>query len=307
MTLSINHLLVDAISLASFVRELMRHYTGEEVPDLKHQRRDFVERRRRPIAGIEEKLDHWRRQLLPLRGPPPFPTDYSASPPSMVSWATEHFRSAPDETRLRSVGAATSATSFTLNVAAYAAVLCPVGGAQRVIIGSSVACLDLRPSADMLGYFQDPIFLTVQVRPRDTLGSLIAPVREIFAEVRENVVPYLLLASAVNPDFARPRPWPGSEIAGALIERHLALGADIWAEAQAAFLAHGRDYGAPRELRDLLKSPQILSKTNLLLRATRANGAASAYCPHPNPLRSAVLAPQRRTGGCDRVGGVPPG
>ena len=96
-------------------------------------------------------------------------------------------------------------------------------------------------------------------------------------------------------------------IAGALIERHPALGADIWAEAQAAFLAHGRDYGAPRELRDLLKSPQILSNTNLLLRATRANGAASAYCPHPNPLRSAVLAPQRRTGGCDRVGSVPPG
>jgi siderophore synthetase component len=97
------------------------------------------------------------------------------------------------------------------------------------------------------------------------------------------------------------------EIAGALIERHPALGADVWAEAQAAFLGYGRDYGAPRELRDLLDSPQVPSKTNLLLRATRANGAASAYFPHPNPLRAAVLAPQRSTGGCRRVGSVPPG
>lgn len=209
LTLSISHLLVDAISLVSFVRELMRHYAGEQVPDLTHQHRDFVEQYRMPIAGIDEKLDYWRRQLLPLRGALPFPTDYSASPPSMVSWATERFPSAPDEMRLRSVGAATSATSFVLNVAAYAAVLCRAGGAQRVIIGSSVARLDLRPSADMLGYFQDPIFLAVQVRPRDTLESLIGQVRETFAEARENVVPYILLASAVNPDFARQRPWPG--------------------------------------------------------------------------------------------------
>jgi hypothetical protein len=86
-------------------------------------------------------------------------------------------------------------TSFVLNVAAYAAVLARTGGAQRVIIGSSFARLDLKPSEEMLGYFQDPIFITVQVRPRDTLGSLITQVHETFAEARENVVPYPQLVS----------------------------------------------------------------------------------------------------------------
>lgn len=209
LTLSISHLFVDALSLVSFVRELMRHYTGEQVPDLTHQYRDVAERYRGPISGIEEKLDYWRRQLLPLRGALPFPTDYPASPPSMVSWATENFRNAPDVLAFRSARAARSATSFVLNAAAYAATLGCTGGVQRVIIGSSVARLDLKPSADMLGYFQDPIFLAVRVRPCDTLESLITQVRETFAAARDNVVPYFQLASAVNSDFARQRPWPG--------------------------------------------------------------------------------------------------
>jgi hypothetical protein len=127
----------------------------------------------------------------------------------MVSWATENLPSAPNGTRLRFGSGAVSVTSFVLNVAAYAAVLACTGGVQRVIIGSSFARLDLKPSEEILGYFQDPMFITVQVRPRDTLGSLITQVRDTFAEARENVVPYFQLASVVNPNFARQRPWPG--------------------------------------------------------------------------------------------------
>ncbi|MGH3914361.1 MAG: IucA/IucC family protein [Pseudonocardiaceae bacterium] len=78
------------------------------------------------------------------------------------------------------------------------------------------------------------------------------------------------------------------EIAGAVIERHPALAADVWVEARAAFLAYGRDHGAPRELRALLESPQVPSKTNLLLRWIGADGAASMYVAHPNPLCTAV-------------------
>jgi siderophore synthetase component len=81
------------------------------------------------------------------------------------------------------------------------------------------------------------------------------------------------------------------EIAGAIVQRHPALAAEVWAQARAAFLAYGRDHGSPPELRALLNSPQVPSKTNLLLRATRADGDVSAYVAHPNPLRAAVPAP----------------
>lgn len=209
LTLSISHLFVDAASLVSFVRELMQPYAGEPVPGLTHQHRDFVERCRQPIARPEEKLDYRRRQLLPLQGALPFPTDYSAWPPSMVSWATEDIQRVTDDGRFRSIGTATPATSFVLNAAAYAAVLACTGGAQRVTIGSSFARSDLKPVEDMIGYFQDPIFLAVHVRPRDMLGSLVAQVHARFAKAHDNVVPYFQLASVVNPRFALQRPWPG--------------------------------------------------------------------------------------------------
>lgn len=75
------------------------------------------------------------------------------------------------------------------------------------------------------------------------------------------------------------------EIAGAILERHPALAADIWAEARTAFLAYSRDHGQPPELSALLDSPHVPSKTNLLLRWTRADGATSTYVSYPNPLR----------------------
>jgi hypothetical protein len=85
--------------------------------------------------------------------------------------------------------------------------------------------------------------------------------------------------------------WELTDPPGAIIERHPALAADVWAQARAAFLAYGRDHGSPPELRALLNSPQVPSKTNLLLRAARADGDASAYVAHPNPLCAAVPAP----------------
>jgi len=62
------------------------------------------------------------------------------------------------------------------------------------------------------------------------------------------------------------------EIAGAIVERHPPLAAAVSAGARAAFLAYGRDHGWPPELRALLDSTHVPSKTNLLLRATRADG-----------------------------------
>lgn len=83
------------------------------------------------------------------------------------------------------------------------------------------------------------------------------------------------------------------EIAGAVVHRHPDLAAEVWAQARAAFTAYGTDYGAPPELSALLAATHVPSKTNLLLRWTRADGAASTYAAYPNPLRTAAAASQR--------------
>lgn len=75
------------------------------------------------------------------------------------------------------------------------------------------------------------------------------------------------------------------EIAGAVLQRRPDLASAVWAQARATFVAYGREHGAPRELGALLDARWVPSKTNLLLRWTRASGAASTYAPFPNPLR----------------------
>jgi siderophore synthetase component len=72
------------------------------------------------------------------------------------------------------------------------------------------------------------------------------------------------------------------EIAGAVLVRHPGL--DVWAEARAVFAAYGRDHGSPELLASLPESPFVPAKANLLLRWTRAEGAASRYVDVPNPL-----------------------
>ncbi|MEZ0089627.1 IucA/IucC family siderophore biosynthesis protein [Streptacidiphilus sp. EB129] len=70
------------------------------------------------------------------------------------------------------------------------------------------------------------------------------------------------------------------EIAGALLERHPALAADLWPTARELFARYA-DHG---EVRDLLAAPSIPAKTNLLLRWTGADGGDSTYAPLANPL-----------------------
>ncbi|ANZ39080.1 hypothetical protein BBK82_26395 [Lentzea guizhouensis] len=75
------------------------------------------------------------------------------------------------------------------------------------------------------------------------------------------------------------------EIAGAVHARH--PGVDLWGEARAVFAAYAEEHGSPPLLRALLESsPSVPAKANLLLRWTRAEGAASRYVDCPNPLRS---------------------
>ncbi|MFS8201091.1 IucA/IucC family protein [Streptomyces sp. CWNU-52B] len=71
------------------------------------------------------------------------------------------------------------------------------------------------------------------------------------------------------------------EIAEALRERHPRL--DLWGPARRELARYAAELP---EVTDLLRSPTLPGKTNLLLRWTGANGADARYLPVPNPLRA---------------------
>ncbi|MFF3482705.1 IucA/IucC family protein [Streptomyces sp. NPDC002701] len=71
------------------------------------------------------------------------------------------------------------------------------------------------------------------------------------------------------------------EIAEALRERHPRL--DVWGTARRELARYAPELP---EVTELLRSPALPGKTNLLLRWTGADGADARYLPVPNPLRS---------------------
>lgn len=69
------------------------------------------------------------------------------------------------------------------------------------------------------------------------------------------------------------------EVAAALAEHHPEV--DPWPAVRRQLACHGE---VP-EITDLLDSPTLPGKTNLLLRWTGADGADARYLPLPNPFR----------------------
>ncbi|MFE2548349.1 IucA/IucC family protein [Streptomyces sp. NPDC059355] len=74
-----------------------------------------------------------------------------------------------------------------------------------------------------------------------------------------------------------------TEVAGALAEAHPDTAAALWPAVREEFLRYDAEHGLP-EIAELLSAPSLPAKTNLLLRWTRADGAAARYIPLPNPL-----------------------
>ncbi|WP_411103960.1 IucA/IucC family protein [Streptomyces sp. cmx-4-9] len=75
------------------------------------------------------------------------------------------------------------------------------------------------------------------------------------------------------------------EVGGALAERHPQAAPLVWPAVREEFRRYDAARGLP-EAAQLLTAPTLPAKTNLLLRWTRADGAAARYLPLPNPLRS---------------------
>ncbi|MFE3583861.1 IucA/IucC family protein [Streptomyces vinaceus] len=76
-----------------------------------------------------------------------------------------------------------------------------------------------------------------------------------------------------------------TEVAGAVAEAHPGAAAAVWPAVREEFLRYDAEHGLP-EIAELLSSPSLPAKTNLLLRWTRADGADARYIPLPNPLSS---------------------
>jgi hypothetical protein len=232
MALHFCHLVMDGVSLMSFFDQFWRLYVGEAVEAPRRQFREVVPRTLGSGAGKEARIRRRMEKLLPLRPRAPYPTDYRASPPSLVSTASSRFENPMGRVRIRAICRASGVTPFMLYLAAYAMVIARTSGSDRVVFGTSLARLDLKPDEALLGYFLDPILIPIRVEPKATLEKLLAQVREEVFTAQEDPVPYLELAAALNPDFHSMRPWPAANLYDAWVRGRVfetvSEGPDSW-------------------------------------------------------------------------------
>lgn len=208
LVLSAAHLVLDAPSVQLVVRHLAEAYEGIAPPARQEQYRDFVRRAARPPSDTDRRLDHWRRVLSPLPAPLDVRTDYPAAPPPVFLRETTPFRAEADPEALAGLRGRAGVTPYLIHVAAYVAALADLWGARRVVVGSTLTRLELKPDPHAVGHFADLVLLPVEVRPEHTFGELLEHVRDTALDAYDNQLPYLRIADAIDPDFTARRPWP---------------------------------------------------------------------------------------------------
>ncbi|MGW7694357.1 condensation domain-containing protein [Streptomyces asiaticus] len=239
LVFSVSHLMLDAPSVQLVIRHLAEAYEELPPPERQDQYRDFVCRARELPKDAEKHLDYWRRVLTPLPAPLDVPTDYPAAPPPVFLRETEPFSVQAPTAELADLRGQAGVTPYLIHVAAYTAALAGICGARRIVVGSSLTRLELKADLNAVGHFSDLVLLPVDVRPEHTFGEHLEHVRDTVLDVYDNLLPYQVIAEAIDPDFKARRPWPARALY------------NVWVRGS----VHSTDLGPPKRIGEAEVSP----------------------------------------------------
>ncbi|MEU9059088.1 condensation domain-containing protein [Streptomyces sp. NPDC048430] len=208
LILSASHLVVDAPSAEVVVRHLAAVYSGTLLPERQQQYQDFARRAGEMPADGEKRTAYWTHAFTPVPPPLGIPTDYPAAPPPAFLRRTIAFTSDAAPAALAELRGRTGVTPYLIHVTAYVAALASLSRARRIVVGSSLTRMELKPGLDVVGHFADLALLPIQVSPEHTFEQLLEHVRDTTLDVYDHQLPYLRIAEAIDPDFQDRRPWP---------------------------------------------------------------------------------------------------
>ncbi len=181
LVITLHHIAVDGMSLATVLRDLATFYGGSEPTRLRTTFHAYANWQRRYWTSerLSERATFWRERL---RGAPlelELPVDHTPSPRAgQVGGMVLRELDAQILSAMSALAQSERASLFMLMLAAYAAVLHRQSGQRDVIIGTPLHGREQSELTDLVGMFVNQLPLRVNIPPGASLRDVLRVARE---------------------------------------------------------------------------------------------------------------------------------
>jgi amino acid adenylation domain-containing protein len=218
LLVTLHPLVSDAGSLGVFAHELGVLYAAflrgeaDPLPALPVQYADYAAWQRRPVSGdvLRRQAEYWRETLADAPEPLELPADRPR--PAQPDHAGAVVRLELDEeaaARLWALGTRHGATLSTTLLAGWAAVLGRLSGETELVIGTSTAQRGRRELEGLIGCFENPLPVRVELSGSPTAAELLARVEaRVRGALRNQDLPLERVVELVQPEGAAPSATP---------------------------------------------------------------------------------------------------
>jgi amino acid adenylation domain-containing protein len=202
LLLVLHHILADERSLAFLWKEVARAYEGQLAdiaPAVQYD--DYIHWLAQAEPGRrDEDLAFWRRRLDPLPDDLRLPFEQPAQPGSSRGRLIERRPRASLQAGVRRLATATGGTPFMVFAFVFRLLLHRYTNGQRVAFATPVSTRSHPATAEMIGYFLNPLVIATTVDEQQPVGACVehfcAELKALLAHVS---LPFDRLAAAVSP------------------------------------------------------------------------------------------------------------
>ncbi|WP_447001975.1 non-ribosomal peptide synthase/polyketide synthase [Saccharothrix isguenensis] len=200
LVLVLHHIVTDGWSTGVLTEELSALYRGDTLPPLPLQYADFAVWQRDNLAGLDERLDYWRRRLdgVPVLE---LPTDRPRPAVRTSNGALVEFRVSDEVTaRLKALSRRHDSTLFTTLVAACQVLFARWSGQDDIAVGTVASGRERAELEGLVGFFVNTLVLRSAVDQERGFADLLAEVRDtVLTALAHQDVPFERVVDELQP------------------------------------------------------------------------------------------------------------
>ena len=177
----IHHIISDGTSTGILIKELVQLYSGQDLPKLKLQYKDFSEWYLSDDfqASVSQQKDFWSQKFSDIQSPLELPTDFSRPKTRMFGGGSSKFSITKKETeQLRQLSRKNNTTLFTVLLGIYSIMLSKLSNNQDLVIGTPVAGRKHDDLQDIIGMFVNTLALPLHVSNDISFTTYLAELHE---------------------------------------------------------------------------------------------------------------------------------